>query len=58
MEIDDCIRDNIPWANLSPDIKVILGNSSKEYEKRVLEYSIQNQLRYKGNLSKFFNFES
>ncbi|EGT57461.1 hypothetical protein CAEBREN_00424 [Caenorhabditis brenneri] len=50
MEIDDCIRENIPWANLSADIKVILGNSSKEYEKRVVEYSIQNQLRYKGNL--------
>ncbi|CAP36989.2 Protein CBG19722 [Caenorhabditis briggsae] len=50
MEIDDCIRENIPWTNLSADIKVILGNSSKEYEKRVLEYSIQNQLRYKGNL--------
>lgn len=50
MEIDDCIRENIPWSNLSADIKVILGNSSKEYEKRVVEYSIQNQLRYKGNL--------
>lgn len=52
MEIDDCIRENIPWSNLSADIKVILGNSSKEYEKRVLDYSIQNQLRYKGNLVK------
>uniref|UniRef100_A0A1I7TAN4 Protein FAM91A1 n=1 Tax=Caenorhabditis tropicalis TaxID=1561998 RepID=A0A1I7TAN4_9PELO len=52
MEIDDCIRENIPWSNLSADIKVILGNSSKEYEKRVVEYSIQNQLRYKGNLVK------
>ncbi|CAI2345106.1 unnamed protein product [Caenorhabditis sp. 36 PRJEB53466] len=50
MEIDDCIRENIPWSNLSADIKVILGNSSKEYEKRVVEYSIQNQLRYKGNI--------
>ncbi|EGT57494.1 hypothetical protein CAEBREN_22330 [Caenorhabditis brenneri] len=50
MEIDDCIRENIPWANLSADIEVILGNSSKEYEKRVVEYSIQNQLRYNGNL--------
>ncbi|CAB3408071.1 unnamed protein product [Caenorhabditis bovis] len=50
MEIEACIRENIPWAKLSEDIRVMLGNSSKEYEKRVFDYSIRNQLRYKGNL--------
>ncbi|XP_003372848.1 protein FAM91A1 [Trichinella spiralis] len=28
----------------------ILGNSAKEYEKLILEYSVMNQLRYKTNL--------
>ena len=30
-----------------------LGNSQKEYEKAVVNYSVKNQLRYKGNLGKF-----
>ncbi len=29
----------------------VLGNSQKEYEKMVVEYSVKNQLRFKGNLS-------
>lgn len=29
-----------------------LGNSQKEYEKVVVEFSVKNQLRYKGNLGK------
>ena len=30
-----------------------LGNSQKEYEKAVVNYSVKNQLRYKGNLGKY-----
>ena len=30
----------------------VLGNSIKEYEKAVLQFSIRNQLRYRGNLVK------
>ncbi|CAI5438115.1 unnamed protein product [Caenorhabditis angaria] len=50
MEIETCIRENISWQKLPEDVRIILGNSSKEYEKRVFDYSIRNQLRYKGNL--------
>ena len=29
-------------------------NSQREYEKAVLGFSIKNQLRYKGNLGKYY----
>ncbi|PIO64902.1 hypothetical protein TELCIR_13455 [Teladorsagia circumcincta] len=50
MDVDTCIRENIIWQKLPEDIRVLLGNSQREYDKLVLEYSIKNQLRYKGNL--------
>lgn len=50
MDIDTCIRENIGWQKLPEDIRVLLGNSQREYEKLILEYSIKNQLRHKGNL--------
>lgn len=52
MDVDCCIRENVPWAKLPEDIKILLGNSTREYDKMILEYSIKNQLRYKGNLGK------
>ena len=33
-----------------------LGNSTKEYDKCIVHYSLKNQLRYKGSLGKFFFF--
>ena len=30
-----------------------LGNSQREYEKAVVNFSVKNQLRYKGNLGKW-----
>ncbi|RCN25467.1 hypothetical protein ANCCAN_28820, partial [Ancylostoma caninum] len=50
MNIEDCIRANIVWQNLPEDIRVLLGNSQREYDKQVLDFSIKTQLRYKGNL--------
>ncbi|VDM58221.1 unnamed protein product [Angiostrongylus costaricensis] len=50
MDVDTCIRENIGWQKLPEDIRVLLGNSQREYDKLILEYSIKNQLRYKGNL--------
>ncbi|CAD6194773.1 unnamed protein product [Caenorhabditis auriculariae] len=50
MDVETCIRENIAWPKLPEDVRILLGNSSKEYEKRVFDYSIRNQLRYKGNL--------
>ncbi|CAJ0561444.1 unnamed protein product, partial [Mesorhabditis spiculigera] len=50
MEIETYIRDNVPWARLPENVQVLLGASNREYDKLVLEYSVRNQLRYKGNL--------
>ncbi|ESN90745.1 hypothetical protein HELRODRAFT_156211 [Helobdella robusta] len=50
IEIEHSIRKNIAWANLPLNLKQNLGNSSKEYDKLAINYSIKNQLRYKGNL--------
>ncbi|CAJ0954940.1 unnamed protein product, partial [Mesorhabditis belari] len=50
MDIEQFIRDNVPWAKLPENVQVLLGKSQREYDKLVLEYSVRNQLRYKGNL--------
>uniref|UniRef100_A0A1B6C1C6 FAM91 N-terminal domain-containing protein n=1 Tax=Clastoptera arizonana TaxID=38151 RepID=A0A1B6C1C6_9HEMI len=44
------IRQNIPWQKLPSNIKQNLGNSQKEYDKCIINFSIKNQLRYKGNI--------
>lgn len=49
-EVEASIRRNIAWNRLSDELRVMLGNSQREYDKRVLDYSIKNQLRYKGNI--------
>lgn len=54
-EIDNAIRSNVPWSKLPTELRVILGSSQREYEKRVLDYSIRNQLRYKENIGEIFN---
>lgn len=52
-EIEDFITNNVPYDQLPHNLQQILGNSPKEYDKRILDYSVRHQLRYKGNLSKF-----
>ncbi|CAH1963919.1 unnamed protein product [Acanthoscelides obtectus] len=49
-EVEDNIRKNVTWAHLPAHLKQILGNSSKEYDRYVVNFSIKNQLRYRGNL--------
>ncbi|XP_076259821.1 protein FAM91A1 [Rhynchophorus ferrugineus] len=49
-EIEDHIRKNIPWTKLPTHVKQILGNSTREYDKNIVNFSIKNQLRYRGNL--------
>lgn len=44
------IRQNVVWSRLPEEIRIVLGSSQREYDKLVLEYSIKNQLRYKGNI--------
>ncbi|KAL3998049.1 FAM91 C-terminus family protein [Acanthocheilonema viteae] len=46
-DVDQYIRQNVVWSKLPEEIRIVLGNSQREYDKLVLEYSIKNQLRYK-----------
>jgi len=49
-EIEDFIRKKVAWDSLPANIQQQLGNSSKEYDKSISQFSIRNQLRYRGNL--------
>nr|XP_045619377.1 protein FAM91A1-like isoform X1 [Procambarus clarkii] len=49
-EIETHISQNCGWEKLPPSVRQLLGNSQKEYEKQVAEYSIKTQQRYRGNL--------
>ncbi|KAL0820601.1 hypothetical protein ABMA28_006444 [Loxostege sticticalis] len=49
-EIEECIRKKIQWPLLPATVKKLLGDSPKEYERYIFEFSIKNQLRYRGSL--------
>ncbi|KAI6179463.1 Protein FAM91A1 [Aphelenchoides besseyi] len=49
-EIEQFIVDNVCWSDLPHHVQAILGNSAREYDKLVLEFSVKNQLRHKGNI--------
>ncbi|XP_052776104.1 protein FAM91A1-like [Mya arenaria] len=51
-DVENHIRQNHAWSKLPANVKQILGNSQKEYEKAVKQFSVNNQLRYKTNLVK------
>ena len=51
-QIETLIRTKVSWEALPASVQQQLGNSAKEYEKSVLQFSIKNQLRYRGNLIK------
>ncbi|XP_045777649.1 protein FAM91A1 isoform X1 [Maniola jurtina] len=49
-EIDECIRKKIQWQQLPGNIKKMLNESPREYERYIFEFSIKNQLRFRGSL--------
>ncbi|OTF82575.1 hypothetical protein BLA29_005882 [Euroglyphus maynei] len=49
MNIEYYIEKNIPWNKLPIEVQSLI-DSSDEYAKKIKEYSIVNQLRYKDNL--------
>lgn len=57
-DIANCVRKSIPWQNLPVHINNRFHNQSHDYEKFVFNYSLKNQLRFRGNLvSKIFRKE-
>ncbi|GFY47418.1 protein FAM91A1 [Trichonephila inaurata madagascariensis] len=53
-DVEVYIRQKCLYSKLPPSIKQILGDSSKEYEKLVINFSVKNQLRFRGNLVRSF----
>ncbi|KAG8181508.1 hypothetical protein JTE90_018745 [Oedothorax gibbosus] len=49
-DLEGYIRQKCPFSKLPPSIKQVIGDSQKEYEKLVINYSVKNQLRFRGNL--------
>ncbi|XP_032519435.2 protein FAM91A1 [Danaus plexippus] len=49
-EIDEYIRKKIQWQQLPNNIKKLLNDSPKEYEGYIFEFSVKNQLRFRGSL--------
>lgn len=49
-EIEEFIRNNTTWQNLPIHLKQILRNTPLHYDRHVYDYSLRNQLRYRGNL--------
>lgn len=54
-DIETFVSRNCPWSKLPDSVKQLLGNSQKEYEKSVLQYSVKNQLRFRGNLVRTYH---
>ncbi|XP_063404273.1 protein FAM91A1-like [Mytilus trossulus] len=52
VDIENNIRQNHPWTKLPPNLKQVLGNSQREYDKAIVSFSIKNQLRWKANIVK------
>ncbi|CAG2170106.1 unnamed protein product, partial [Oppiella nova] len=48
-EVNQLISKNISWTKLPDHVKQSIGNSD-EYDKKVLEFSVKNQMRYRKNL--------
>ncbi|CAK1550747.1 unnamed protein product [Leptosia nina] len=49
-EINECVRKKVQWNQLPGNIKKLLNDSPKGYERIILDFSIKNQLRFRGSL--------
>ncbi|XP_022648867.1 protein FAM91A1-like [Varroa destructor] len=50
VEVESAIARNTPWSRVAPAVRQALGNSEADYDKHVMQYSIRNQLKHRGNL--------
>lgn len=58
LQLQLCVRGNVPWQELPVHLRSVLHNNQRDYEKYVFNYSLKNQLRFRGNLaSKVFRQE-
>ncbi|EDV97125.1 protein FAM91A1 [Drosophila grimshawi] len=58
LQLQLCVRGNVAWQELPVHLRSVLHNNQRDYEKYVFNYSLRNQLRFRGNLaSKVFRQE-
>ncbi|KAH8372094.1 hypothetical protein KR093_010074 [Drosophila rubida] len=58
LQLQLCVRGNVPWPELPVHLRSVLHDNQRDYEKYVFNYSLKNQLRFRGNLaSKVFRQE-
>ena len=50
MDLETQIALNTPWSALPSKVRTSLQENPKEYDAKILTYSLQNQLRYRGNI--------
>ena len=50
MDLEGSIIANIPFEKLAANVKQNLGNSKKEWDKHVVDFSKAHQLRWKPNI--------
>lgn len=50
LDVEQNIRAKVSWKVLPLELKKALNENEKRYEKLILDYSLKNQLRYRGNL--------
>ena len=55
-EVESAIAKNTPWSRVAPAVRQALGNSEQDYDRHVMQYSIRNQLKHRGNLGKLASF--
>ncbi|XP_075161230.1 protein FAM91A1 [Haematobia irritans] len=57
-DIANCVRKGIAWNNLPVHLQNRFHNNQRDYEKYVFNYSLKNQLRFRGSLvNKIFRKE-
>ncbi|XP_034480322.1 protein FAM91A1 [Drosophila innubila] len=58
LQLQLCVRGNVAWQDLPVHLRSMLHDNQRDYEKFVFNYSLKNQLRFRGNLaSKVFRQE-
>ncbi|XP_043647140.1 protein FAM91A1 [Drosophila teissieri] len=50
-QLQQCVRGNVTWELLPVHLRSVLHNNQRDYEKFVFNYSLKNQLRFRGNLA-------
>ncbi|KAH8411184.1 hypothetical protein KR222_010052 [Zaprionus bogoriensis] len=51
LQLQLCVRSNVAWQELPLHLRSVLHDNQRDYDKFVFNYSLKNQLRFRGNLA-------